>query len=61
MIATPVGLRRVIRIHQPTCRVTYEFQEIGTPTLQDVLRPIVEKVKPQARANSELPIEEHAS
>lgn len=53
MIATLVDLRRVIRIHQPTCRVTYEFQEIGAPTLRDVLRPIIEKVKAQARTNSE--------
>lgn len=53
VIATPVDLRRVIQIQQPTCRVTYEFQEIGTPTLRDVLRPIIEKVKRRARANSE--------
>jgi predicted GTPase len=52
LIATPVDLRRVIRIHQPTCRVTYELEEIGTPTLRDVLRPIIEKVKAQARSNS---------
>jgi predicted GTPase len=37
IIATPVDLRRVITIRQPTCRVTYELEEIGKPTLKEVL------------------------
>ena len=48
LIATPVDLRRIMSIRQPTCRVTYEFQEIGTPTLQEVLDPIIKKAKAHA-------------
>jgi predicted GTPase len=29
LIATPVDLRRLINIRQPTCRVSYEFEESG--------------------------------
>ncbi len=38
LIATPVDLRRVVRIKHPTDRVRYELQEIGQPTLADLLR-----------------------
>ncbi len=37
IIATPIDLRRVLKINRPTQRVRYELQEIGRPTLQDVL------------------------
>lgn len=45
ILATPVDLRRLIRIRQPTCRVTYEFQEIGRPTLRDVLHDVIVKAR----------------
>jgi predicted GTPase len=45
LIATPVDLARVIPIRQPTCRVTYEFEEIGQPNLQDVLQEVLMKAK----------------
>jgi predicted GTPase len=38
LIATPIDLRRVITIEQPSQRVRYELQEIGQPTLADVLQ-----------------------
>lgn len=38
IIATPIDLRRLIRIDAPTLRVRYELQEIGEPTVEDVLR-----------------------
>lgn len=38
LIATPIDLRRVIHIQHPTDRVRYELQEIGQPTLADLLR-----------------------
>ena len=38
LIATPIDLRRVVRIAQPSQRVQYEMQEIGTPTLLDIFR-----------------------
>jgi predicted GTPase len=37
LIGTPVDLRRVIKIKHPTCRVSYELQEIGQPDLSAVL------------------------
>lgn len=38
LIATPIDLRRVIDIKHPTDRVRYELQEIGQPTLTDILK-----------------------
>jgi predicted GTPase len=37
IIATPIDLRRTIRLSKPALRVTYELQEIGKPDLDDVL------------------------
>jgi predicted GTPase len=37
IVATPIDLRRVVDIRCPTQRVRYELQEIGQPTLKDVL------------------------
>jgi predicted GTPase len=37
LVATPIDLRRVLQLHRPVQRVRYELQEIGRPTLQDVL------------------------
>ncbi|RMF09460.1 MAG: GTPase, partial [Candidatus Neomarinimicrobiota bacterium] len=41
IIGTPIDLRRVIRIDQPSVRVTYDLQEIGSPNLVDVLKPFL--------------------
>jgi predicted GTPase len=38
IIATPVDLRRVLRITKPSARVTYELEEISRPGLADLLR-----------------------
>lgn len=48
VIATPLDLRRLLRIAQPTCRVTYELEETGGPTLRDVVRGFLQKVKTHA-------------
>jgi predicted GTPase len=40
LVATPIDLRKVIDIHPPAYRVTYELEEIGPPTIADVLRPV---------------------
>ncbi len=37
LIATPIDLRRVIKIKKPALRVSYELQEIGKPDLADAL------------------------
>lgn len=37
LIATPVDLRRIVKIDQASCRVQYECEEIGTPDLKGIL------------------------
>jgi predicted GTPase len=37
LIGTPIDLRRVIDLDKPALRVTYRLQEVGEPTLRDVL------------------------
>ena len=37
IIATPIDLRRLVKIKKPTTRVSYDLQEIGKPDLVDVL------------------------
>jgi predicted GTPase len=44
---TPIRLDRLIHTRHPIRHVTYELQEIGTPTLVDVLAPIVEAARPR--------------
>lgn len=38
VIGTPIDLTRVIKIDKPSTRVRYELQEIGQPTLEDLLK-----------------------
>jgi predicted GTPase len=38
IIATPIDLRRLIKINKPTARVTYELQEIGHPNLSELIK-----------------------
>ncbi|MCS6328301.1 MAG: GTPase [Nitrospira sp.] len=45
VIATPVDLRRLIRIAQPTVRVRYDVEDHGRPTLADVLQGVIRKAK----------------
>ncbi|MCP5054632.1 MAG: hypothetical protein GY940_46130 [bacterium] len=37
IIATPIDLARIVNFQKPTVRVTYELEEIGTPTLKEIL------------------------
>jgi len=43
VIGTPIDLRRVIKIDKPSTRVSYNLQEIGQPTLDDVLAKFIKK------------------
>lgn len=45
VIATPVDLRRLIRITQPVVRVRYDVEDHGRPTLADVLQGVIRKAK----------------
>ena len=38
LVATPIDLARLVDIDKPSQRVRYELQEIGQPTLTDLLR-----------------------
>jgi predicted GTPase len=37
IIGTPIDIRRILKLSKPSVRVTYELQEIGSPTLREVL------------------------
>jgi predicted GTPase len=37
VIATPIDLRRIVKLNKPATRVRYELQEIGEPNLQQLL------------------------
>ena len=45
VIATPIDLQRIVKIKQPTVKVDYELQEIGTPNFEMILKKFVEKHK----------------
>jgi predicted GTPase len=45
IIATPIDLNRIIKIRKPATRVYYDLQEIGEPTLTQVLDDFVKKHK----------------
>jgi len=38
IIATPIDLGRIVDFKKPTVRISYELDEIGTPTISDVLK-----------------------
>jgi len=46
IIATPIDLRRIVKFQKPSVRVYYDLQEIGQPTLADVL---ARKFKPSGK------------
>lgn len=37
LIATPVDLTKIIKINKPTVRISYEIEEIGKPTIADII------------------------
>lgn len=43
IIATPIDLNRVIKINKPTVKVNYELQEIGSPSLVDILDEFIKR------------------
>ena len=40
---TPIDLARVVHCRHPLRRATYELRELGTPTLEQVLAPVIAK------------------
>lgn len=45
IIATPIDLRRLVKINKPTVRVSYDLQEIGKPDLTDLISSFFNKKK----------------
>ncbi len=45
IIATPIDLRRIVKIDKPSVRVYYDLQEIGQPTLEDILKDAFKPAK----------------
>ncbi len=41
LAATPIDLRRILKLGKPAIRLKYELEEIGHPTLLDVLAPVI--------------------
>jgi predicted GTPase len=48
VIGTPIDLRRVITIQQPSVRVSYSLEETTTPTLTDVIAEFLRRRKRKA-------------
>jgi len=42
IIGTPIDLNRIVKINKPNTRVYYDLQEIGHPTLQEILGDFIE-------------------
>ncbi len=40
---TPIDLNRVVKVNKPIVRVKYDLEEIGKPTLEDVLKDFLKK------------------
>jgi predicted GTPase len=40
LVATPIDIRRVMKLDKPSMRVRYELQEIGTPNLADAIKMV---------------------
>jgi predicted GTPase len=58
IIGTPIDLNRVIAINHPTCRVSYEVQEIQGPTLSDIIKGWL--LEQQCLSDSELQLNQIA-
>jgi predicted GTPase len=41
LVATPVDLTKLISIDKPTVRVGYDYEDVGSPTLHDILAPVL--------------------
>jgi predicted GTPase len=47
---TPVDLRRLIHSRHPIRSATYELQTLGTPTLEELLAPVIEQAQQALRS-----------
>jgi predicted GTPase len=45
IFGTPVDLRRLVTLHVPAVRVSYDIEEIGQPTLAAILPLLSERAR----------------
>jgi predicted GTPase len=45
LVATPIDLRRVVKIDKPAMRVRYELQELAGPTIEQLMTDFVARLK----------------
>jgi len=50
LVATPVDLARLLRLHKPSLRVSYEIEERTRPGLGEILADFTTRHKPERRA-----------
>ncbi|MFB3909305.1 MAG: cyclic 2,3-diphosphoglycerate synthase [Candidatus Eisenbacteria bacterium] len=43
IIGTPIDIRRILKLQKPSVRVGYDLQEIGSPTVRDVLEEFLRR------------------
>jgi predicted GTPase len=48
--STPIDFGRVVHTRHPVRQARYELREIGSPTLAEVLDPLVQRARRQAGA-----------
>jgi predicted GTPase len=53
---TPVDLNRIIQTRHPIRRARYELREVGSPTLADVLTPLIQQCTARAAAHTPDPV-----
>jgi predicted GTPase len=46
VIGTPIDLSRLVTIDKPALRVTYALEEIGTPSLADIIDRFAKEFPP---------------
>jgi predicted GTPase len=47
IFGTPVDLRRLLTLHVPAVRVSYDIEEIGEPTLEALVPCLAQKIRAQ--------------
>ncbi len=52
IVGTPIDLARIIDIQKPSTRVSYDLEEIGSPTLRDVLAEFTSRLEGAALPRS---------
>jgi predicted GTPase len=55
VIGTPIDLAKLVHLDKPSVRVRYELEELGEPTLADVLDRFLETAAPTSTARPRIP------